>query len=192
MKRRSPAILASLVVGCAVLLALKESGRKQPESKDPAPEVKSATPTPAEDVSDEEVPPQRVVPPGNVDPSSQSKRFQLLADGSQVPPLAADAPDRVKLGVILFRYDGAEAPPKSERSKSEALKLARAAITPAQGDFAQAVKLGDRGSDENIGWIDQGILEPAVQYAIFSLEKGAVSSEPIDTPRGYWVARRVR
>lgn len=192
MKSRSPAIIASLVVGCAVLLALNESGRKKPESKDSAAELNTAKPIAVEAVSDEAAPPQRVLPPANIDPSSQSKRFQLMADGSQVPPLAADAPDRIKLGVILFRYDGAEAPPKSERAKSEALKLALTAATQAKEDFAAAVKLGDRGSDENIGWIDQGILEPAVQYAIFSLEKGAVSSEPIDTPRGYWVVRRVR
>lgn len=191
MKRRSPALLASIVAGCAILLALNESGKTRPKAQEPAPVVKTATPDPVEDTPSVEAPAEPAAISVNVDPSLQSKRFALMADGSPVPPLAKDAPDKVKLGIVLFRYDGAEAPPKSDRPKAEALRLAQAAVTQAKDDFAAAVRLGDRGSDENIGWFTQGILEPAVQYAVFSMAKGAVS-EPIDTPRGYWVVRRVR
>jgi parvulin-like peptidyl-prolyl isomerase len=96
------------------------------------------------------------------------------------------------LGVAIFRYVGAEAPPKSERKKEDALRLAQAAAERGQSDFAGAVAAGDRGSDENIGWIDRGILEPAVEHAIFSLDVEKVAAEPIDSPRGYLVVRRIR
>jgi hypothetical protein len=37
----------------------------------------------------------------------------------------------------------------------------------------------------------RGILEPAVEYLLFTLPKGTVYAEPIDTPRGYWIVRRI-
>jgi hypothetical protein len=125
-------------------------------------------------------------------PSPTSKRFSTLPDGSPVPALPEDAPQRVKLGVAIFRYAGAEGPPRSDRKKDEAARMARVAAVRGQTDFAGAVQLGDRGSDENIGWIARGILEPAVEHAVFGLDVGKTSAEPIDTPRGFWVVRRVR
>jgi hypothetical protein len=36
------------------------------------------------------------------------------------------------------------------------------------------------------------VLEPVVEYLLFTLPKGEVYPEPIDTPRGYWIIRRNR
>jgi len=33
------------------------------------------------------------------------------------------------------------------------------------------------------------VLEPAVEYAIFTLPVGSVS-DPLETPRGYWIVKR--
>jgi hypothetical protein len=44
----------------------------------------------------------------------------------------------------------------------------------------------------NAGTMRRGILEPHVEYALFTLDKGAVYPEPIETPRGYWVMRRIK
>ena len=52
--------------------------------------------------------------------------------------------------------------------------------------------MGDPGSMANAGSMRRGILEPNVEHALFTLEKGAVFSEPVETPRGYWVMRRIR
>jgi parvulin-like peptidyl-prolyl isomerase len=116
----------------------------------------------------------------------------MMPDGSPVPALAPSAPERIKLGVAIFRYKGTQGSSDSSRSREAALALAQEATKVGQTDFASAVKKGDRGSSENIGWIDQRILERAVEYAVFSLEKGEISKTPIDTPRGFWVAKRLR
>ena len=38
--------------------------------------------------------------------------------------------------------------------------------------------------------IPRGVLESAPEYVLFSLPKGGVS-EPVDTPRGYWIVQRI-
>jgi hypothetical protein len=96
----------------------------------------------------------------------------------------------VSFGVILFRYQGAELAPKDAPSKAEALKRAQAALEEARTDFSAAAKKGDRGSTADAGRVPRGILEPAVEYALFTLGRGALYPEPLDTPRGYWVLRR--
>lgn len=91
---------------------------------------------------------------------------------------------------MLFRYRGAELAPFDARSKAEALEAAKSAREIAKKDFKEAVKLGDPGSTDDAGKFARKILEPAVEYEIFTLGPGALS-EPIDTPRGYWIARRI-
>jgi parvulin-like peptidyl-prolyl isomerase len=115
-----------------------------------------------------------------------------MPDGSPVPALSPSTPERLKLGVAIFRYQGTQGSSDSTRSREAALALAQEAAKIAAGDFAAAVKKGDRGSSENIGWMGQRILERAVEYAVFSLEKGDISEKPIDTPRGFWVVKRLR
>jgi hypothetical protein len=119
-----------------------------------------------------------------------STGFDTLPDGRQVPPLPATAPTALSFGVVLFSYAGAQTAPDAARSREVAKQRAEAVIEEAKRDFKAAVKKGDRGSTADAGRIPRGVLEPAVEYLLFSLEKGAVHPEPIDTPRGFWVVRR--
>jgi parvulin-like peptidyl-prolyl isomerase len=117
--------------------------------------------------------------------------WDTLPDGRHVPELPASAPSTVSFGVVLFTYAGAQAAPDSARTKEAAKQRAESAIEEAKRDFKAAVAKGDRGSTADAGRIPRGVLEPAVEYVLFTLEKGAVHSEPVDTPRGYWVVRRI-
>lgn len=118
-------------------------------------------------------------------------KFDKMPDGTPVPPLPSTAPRSVSFGVILFTYKGAEYAPKDAVSKEQALQKARAAVKEAQANFAEAVKLGDRGSVADAGRLPQGVLERSLEYTLFTLGKGAVHPEPLDTPKGYWVIRRI-
>jgi hypothetical protein len=104
--------------------------------------------------------------------------------------LPASAPTAVHFGVVLFTYQGVQFAPKNARTKDEAHSAAKDAIELAKKDFAAAVKQGDRGSTADAGRIPRGVLEPEIEYHLFTLEKGAVYPEPIDTPRGFWILRR--
>jgi parvulin-like peptidyl-prolyl isomerase len=98
----------------------------------------------------------------------------------------------VGLGVVLVAYRGAENAPPSARTKEAALARAKELVGDAMKDFAEAVKKGDRGSVDDVGTMPRGVLDPAVEYALFTLKKGDVYREPLDTPRGYWIIRRLR
>ena len=49
---------------------------------------------------------------------------------------------------------------------------------------------GDSGSIEDLGRVPRGVLEPAPEYVLFTMPAGAVS-DPVDTPRGYWIVKRI-
>ena len=76
----------------------------------------------------------------------------------------------------------------SERARELALE----ALAIAKSDFSKAVEKGDPGSTANAGFVPRGVLEPSVEYALFTLEKGTVHAEPIETPRGFWIVRRIQ
>jgi hypothetical protein len=116
--------------------------------------------------------------------------FDVLADGRKAPPVPESAPQQVTFGVVVFAYQGAQFAPPTARTKEQAKQKAIAAIAEAKHDFAAAVARGDHGSTGNAGRMPRGMLEPAAEYVLFSLGKGEVASEPVDTPRGYWVLRR--
>jgi hypothetical protein len=116
--------------------------------------------------------------------------FETFPDGGKVPELPAGAPARVGFGAAIFTYQGSQGAPRDARSKDEARKKAAETIELAQKDFAAAVAKGDHGSTTDAGRVPRGVLEPPIEYYLFSLEKGKVHPEPIDTPRGYWVLRR--
>lgn len=139
--------------------------------------------------------PVRVEPPEPTDAgvdSANSSAFHVLADGGPVPALSDDAPKRVQLGVVLFQYAGAQGAPTNSRSKDAARSKAQDTIELAKKDFDEAVKLGDPGSLSNAGDIPRNVLEPVIEYTVFRMEPGAVHPEPIDTPRGYWIVRRLK
>lgn len=116
--------------------------------------------------------------------------FDTFPDGGKVPELPASAPNRIGFGAVIFTYRGAQGAPADARSKEDARKKAADTIELAQKDFAAAVAKGDRGSTTDAGRLPRGVIEPPIEYFLFSLEKGKVHPEPIDTPRGYWVVRR--
>ncbi len=113
-----------------------------------------------------------------------------MLDGTPVPPLPDSAPRRVRFGVVLITYVGAEDAPSHGRSKQAALELAKQLAGTAKKEFHAAVRLGDDGSTDDVGRVYRGILEPAPEYVLFTLPVGAVSG-PIDTPRGYWIVKRL-
>lgn len=116
--------------------------------------------------------------------------FETFPDGGKVPELPASAPNRVGFGAVIFTYQGSQGAPRDARSKEDAKKKAAEAIELAQKDFAAAVSKGDRGSTTDAGRVPRGVIEPPIEYVLFTLEKGKVHPEPLDTPRGYWVVRR--
>jgi hypothetical protein len=131
----------------------------------------SATPTPSADV-----------PP--------SEGFDTLPDGRKVPDLPSSAPKQVGFGVVVVAYQGAQAAPLDARSKADAKRRAESLLADAKHDFAAAVAKGDRGSTSDAGHVPRDVLEPAVEFLLFTLPKSEVYAEPIDTPRGYWIVRR--
>jgi hypothetical protein len=143
---------------------------------DPAPVDSESEPMPVVDAG---------IPAADVEPT-----FDVLPDGSPVPKLPDSAPKEVSFGVVLFQYAGAQGAPAGSRDRAQARALARETVPLAQSDFSEAVKQGDRGSTTDAGSVPRGVLEPAPEYLLFSLDSGEVSQEPIDTPTGYWVVRR--
>lgn len=110
-----------------------------------------------------------------------------LLDAGAMP---SGAPRSVRLGVVLVQFAGAEGAPSSARAKPDALKHAVELAEKAKGDWKAAVKAGDSGSSEDIGRIPRGVLDRATELAVFSLDKDSFS-EPLETPRGYWVVKRI-
>lgn len=110
-----------------------------------------------------------------------------LLDASAMP---SGAPRSVRLGVVLVQWAGAEGAPSSARSKVDALKHAQELVEHARQDFKATVKEGDSGSSEDIGRIPRGVLEQRTEVAVFSMAAGDIS-EPLETPRGYWIVKRI-
>lgn len=127
-----------------------------------------------------------------MDEVGQSEGFDTLPDGRKVPELPAGAPKEVNFGVVQISYQGAQSAPKDARSKADAKTRALTLAAEAKQDFAAAVSKGDRGSTSDAGRVPRDVLEPVVEYLLFTLQKGDVYPEPIDTPRGYWIVRRNR
>jgi parvulin-like peptidyl-prolyl isomerase len=122
---------------------------------------------------------------------TESASFDMLLDGRKAPPLPDSAPQQVSFGVVQFAYTGAQFAPANARTKEQAKQRALLAVEEAKRDFSAAVAKGDPGSAADKGRVPRGILEPAAEYVLFTLPKGEVSSEPVDTPRGYWIVRRI-
>jgi len=126
--------------------------------------------------------------PGDAGPGS------VLPDGSPVPPLPPTVPRQLRFGIVLVSYAGAQIGANGERpsarSRAEARELAAKLATTAQHDFRAAVQQGDAGSADDIGTVKVGVLEPAPEYVLFTLPIDGVGG-PVDTPRGYWIVKRL-
>ena len=174
--------MVGLLTAAALVFVFVKAGPKRPAAK-PAPSasVSARTEAPAPPPSG-----SAASEPGV--PDLEPEGDDTADGGSKLPGSALGT---VSFGVILFTYQGAQLAPANARTKAEALEKAKGVVDEAKKDFAEAAKKGDKGSTADAGRIPRGVLEPDVELALFSLEKGAVHPEPIDTPRGYWVLRRV-
>jgi hypothetical protein len=117
-----------------------------------------------------------------------------LPDGTPVPPLPMSAPRQLRFGVVLVSYAGAQPAANggrpATRSHSDAKVLAENLAATAARDFHAAVQQGDPGSADDVGRVRLGVLEPAPEYVLFSLPVDGIGG-PVDTPRGYWVVKRL-
>jgi PPIC-type PPIASE domain len=117
-----------------------------------------------------------------------------MPDGTPVPMLPFDAPREVRFGVVFVSYAGAQPSvaggKPASRSRAEAKALAAKLMSTAQQDFHAAVQQGDAGSSDDVGRVKRGVLEPAPEYVLFTLPVEAIGG-PVDTPRGYWIVKRL-
>lgn len=178
MQRYSIAAMVLLFSTATVLVVLHArapEGRPEHTVLDAAPAMDSAADVALADAS------------ADAEPAEEPDAAR--ADAA-VRVLPSGAPQSVTFGVILFRYRGAEEAPKTAPSKEEARQKAERALAEAKENFADAVKYGDVGSTANAGRIRRGVLEPELEYSLFTLKPSEVYSKPLDTPRGFWVLRR--
>jgi hypothetical protein len=117
-----------------------------------------------------------------------------MPDGTPAPLLPFNAPREVRFGVVLVSYSGAQPSAgggkPAGRSRADARALAAKLLVTAQQDFHAAVLQGDSGSADDVGRVRRGVLEPAPEYVLFLLDVGGVAG-PVDTPRGYWIVKRL-
>ena len=111
----------------------------------------------------------------------------LTADGSILP---TSGPRAVKIGVVLVTFAGAEGAPANARSKKDALAIAERLGQDAKNDFHHAVTTGDSGSSDDIGRIPRGVLDPRTEVSVFALAPGEIS-DVLETPKGYWIVKRI-
>lgn len=106
--------------------------------------------------------------------------------------LPVDAPKRIRVGIVLVTFAGADGAGPNARPKAAALTLAKKLAEDAKTDFKAAVKAGDPGSDADFGRLERGILasEPQAEATVFGLEAGAVS-DVVETSRGFWIVKRI-
>lgn len=105
-------------------------------------------------------------------------------------PLPTGGPRTVKVGIVLVSWQGAENAGTNTRPKAEASAKAQELAALAKTDFRRAVTQGDPGSAEDIGRIPRGTLDPRTESVLFMLPSGEVS-DPIETPRGFWIVKRL-
>lgn len=177
MQRWGSAIFGLFVAGAVVIVLLNAAPSQLPAT--PPRAIASTSAQPA----------RSVVPPSSAAPEPDSGPAPSKPDAG-VPPLPDEAPRAVEIGVIQLAYRGAERAPQDAPSRAAALAKAEALLPAAQKDFDAIVSQGDAGSSKDLGRIPRGVLEPHVEYTVFTLQPGEVSREPVDTPRGYWIVRR--
>ena len=115
-------------------------------------------------------------------------RSMPLFDGGLMMP--SSAPRNIRIGVVLVAYAGAEGAPTNARSKHDAQVIAERLGADARADFHRAVSSGDPGSSDDIGRLPRGVLDPRTEISVFALAAGDVSVV-LETPRGYWIVKRI-
>lgn len=115
--------------------------------------------------------------------------FPMTIDAGGLLPVTG-GPRSLKLGVILVNYAGAEGAPTNARSKRDAQAIAGKLAEDAKADFKKALAGGDSGSMEDIGRVPRGVLDPRTEAQVWNLAVGQIS-DVLDTPRGYWIVKRI-
>jgi hypothetical protein len=200
MQKWTALLFAALVLGTiGVIVYPAVRGASSPPAAPTdagAPPPSDASPTAAAtdagtaEPTDAEAPAEPAIGEGDTTATAPDAGGTLLPNGEPPPAIAAEAPKSVVFGVILVQYKGAQGAPTNARTREEALGLAKGLAEEAKADFKAAVAKGDKGSMENAGRLPRGMLEPAPEYVLFNLPKGGVS-DPVDTPRGYWIIQRI-
>jgi hypothetical protein len=203
-----PSRSTSIAVGAVVVMAfafLIARGLRKPHTPPPPP-VASEQPASSSESGEQKLAKAMAdlqsVPPNEtsdgltkileaLDDVGPSNVGRKMPDGSDPPPLSSTAPRRVRFGVVLVRYRGAQMAPLDAQGRDDALSRAKLLATLAKDDFAAAVKSGDVGSFEDIGTVKRGVLEPATEYVLFTTPVGWVT-DVLDTPRGFWIAKRLQ
>ncbi|HMR77135.1 MAG TPA: peptidylprolyl isomerase [Polyangiaceae bacterium] len=180
MQRWSSVVLGLVFAVGMVVLAV--SARPKSAAQKAAP---SAVPEPVEPPAADVPTETHPIPAPELEPAPAEDAEEPSA--TKLPP---GAPKAVRFGVILVTYRGAQFAKGDARSKKEAQELAAQLAGEAQEDFEKAVKKGDKGSVLNAGRIPRGVLEPSIEQVLFTLEKGKVHDQPLDTPRGFWIVKR--
>ena len=138
--------------------------------------------------------PAAPVPLGDLDAGEEPALVGFGDAGAFASMPSLDLPSTtsrsVRFGVILVAHAAAQGAAAGARTKADAQTLAARLAEQAKTDFKGAVSAGDSGSMEDAGRITRGVLEPESEMTLFSLEPGAVSA-PMDTPRGYWIVKRI-
>jgi len=210
MQRWLSTFLGLAAVALAVLVVVRTMSdrpeRPHPAHEDaavdaaPAPSTKLATATAADAGKHSDAAPSPSASPKDAatpdlmgdptaDPGTANVTGAHFADGRPVPPLPAGSPKHVRVGIVLMTFAGAQGAPPTARSKKEAEELATKLASDAKSDFHGAVVRGDSGSSDDIGRVPRGVLEPATEYTVFTMPVGSIS-DPIETPRGFWIAKR--
>ncbi|MDI1432858.1 MULTISPECIES: peptidylprolyl isomerase [Polyangium] len=191
MQKATALLFAVLVLGAIALVAVPRGRNANTSTETAAADAGAPSDAGATPSADAGAEPSDAGASGEPEPGGPvDAGGTLLLTGEAPPPLAGEAPKSVIFGVVLVQYKGAQGAPPNARPREEALTLAKQLAEEAKTDFKAAVAKGDKGSMENAGRLPRGILEPAPEYVLFSLAKGAVS-EVVDTPRGYWILQRV-
>jgi hypothetical protein len=201
MQRWTAFLFAALTAGFIAIMVTERGGGRGPGSTaavdagadgshDAAVGVPADAGAEAGEPTDAEAPEEPAGPNGEPSLVATTDAGRTLLTGEVPPALAADAPKSGVFGVILIQYKGAQGAPPNARSREAALELAKQLAAEAKDDFKGAVAKGDKGSMDNAGRMPRGMLEPAPEYVLFSLRKDGVS-DPVDTPRGFWIAKRL-
>jgi hypothetical protein len=180
---------ASIVVGAAVVLLVAWVTFAEAEHRGKAPrrvEAEAGTATVGSSTSTSTSTSTSAT--ASAEPGGLDAGLGFLFDASIGLP--SGAPRTVHLGVVLVQFLGAEGASNNARNKKEALAHAEELRAQAQTDFKRAVRDGDVGSADDVGRIPRGVLDPPTEVAVFSLAAGEVSAV-LETPKGYWVVKRL-
>ena len=179
----------SILVGAAIIalvgyLTIEAQGSRpiKKDSAGTAPATSASAEPSATITADAAAPPEELDVDGGLFLPALS-----LGDAGVMP---AGAPRSVKIGVVLVSFAGAEGAPPTARSKKDAQTIAERLGADARSDFHRAVTGGDPGSADDIGRLPRGVLDPRTEIAVFALSPGEVS-EVLETPRGYWIVKRI-